>query len=103
MFGDRTRSSGTPLLAVIVGSQQKTSSATIYTPPRFSHRTFALLFTSGDNITHPIVRKPESLYRDDAGEGGLIVSDQSFIHLLGCTLGLRHRVKGLLPFAEKSL
>src|SRR5262245_5203817 len=35
VFGDLTRSSGTPLLAVIVDSQQKTSSATICTPLRF--------------------------------------------------------------------
>src|SRR5215469_18311822 len=34
VFGDRTRNSGAPLLAVIVDSQQKTSSATIYTPQR---------------------------------------------------------------------
>ena len=76
MFGVRTRNSGTPLLAVIVDSQQKTSSATIYTPAP-SPRTFALLFTSGDNVIHAIVVK---LYINNAGEGGFHVSGQSFIH-----------------------
>jgi len=63
-------------LAVIVDSQQKTSSATIYTPAP-SPRTFALLFTSGDNVIHAIVVK---LYINNAGEGGFHVSGQSFIH-----------------------
>src|SRR5215467_15195023 len=58
VFGDRTRSSGTPLLAVIVSSQQKTSSATIYTPPPSPTEHSLSLFTSGDNITRPIVVKP---------------------------------------------
>jgi hypothetical protein len=47
-----------PLLAVIVGNQQKTSSATICTAR-----------APGDTTANPRV---QSLYIEDAGEGGLI-------------------------------
>ena len=38
-------------------------------------------------------RAPQRTGRVDAGED----------KLLGCTLGVRHEVKGVVPFAEKSL
>src|SRR5215470_19091490 len=79
VFGDRTRSSGTPLLAVIVGSQQKTSSATICTLPRLlpTEQSRSLRET-----TLPTYLSG-SFYRDDAGEGGLHVSGQSSTHFEG--------------------
>jgi hypothetical protein len=67
-------SSGTPLLAVIVGNQQRTSSATICTARAPSAADvfvpfYTLVLPSGDTTANPRV---PSLYIKDAGEVGLI-------------------------------
>ena len=75
-----------PLLADIVGSQQKTSSATIPTGARsFSRRRIRSLHAPcsrappwEDTIATPRV---QGLYIEDAEEGGLTVSADEWQHL----------------------
>jgi hypothetical protein len=63
-----------PLLAVIVGSQQKTSSATIYKLPPLLPQNIRSPVHLGRQPYPSNCRK--CLYIDDAGEGGLHVSDK---------------------------